>query len=134
MNVDAIMGQVGAALKTITGLRVNEWNVTAVRPPAEFVTLPERAQLRLAYGASGLAHLTGMRVVIAVAPVPARTVPKLLAPWLDTSGAKSVRAVLEAYTYTTCDSVTVTEASVDEVEIADVPYTALVFQLDIWGS
>ena len=133
MNLDAVAGELAAALKTITGLRVPAWGVETIQPPAAVIALPERINYDATYG-RGSDRIPDLAVVVLVGKPDQRTARKTIAAYADGSGTKSVKAKLEAYTYTTCDSVTVVWAEFDTARYAGTDYLAAIFHLDITGK
>lgn len=125
-------GEIRTALAGITGLRVPPWGVEAVQPPAALVTLPERVDFDETYG-RGKDRYPDLQVVILVGMAEERASLKKLAGYIAGSGAASVKAVLEAYAWTTCDSVRVVFCDFPRATYAGTPYLAAAFHLDIIG-
>lgn len=133
MNLEAVAGELALALKTITGLRVPPWGVESISPPAAVIALPERIDYDGTYG-RGSDRFPDLGVVVLVGQPEQRASRKAIAAYADGSGAKSVKAKLEAYTYTTCDSVRVAWAEFDTARYAGTDYLAAIFHLDITGK
>jgi hypothetical protein len=55
------------------------------------------------------------------------------AGWAAGSGSSSVKAAMEAHTWTSCDDLTVTRCTFDVVTIAGVDYLAAMFEADAIG-
>lgn len=132
MNLADVMDQIGDRLDTITGLRVYRYPADSIQPPAAVVTYPEeylydQTQRR------GMDRIT-LPVVVMVGKVSDRASRDRLGPYLDVAGAKSFKAVIESGTYTAFDSVRVTGADFDIVQVAAVEYLAATFSLDIAGE
>jgi hypothetical protein len=134
VDLDALSVEIGTALATISGLRVPPWGVEQVQPPAAVVALPDRIDYDDTYG-RGKDRIPDLPVVILVARPEARTSRKALAAYAAGSGAKSVKQVLEAYAWTTCEVVTVNSCEFDQdATYAGVPLLAAIFHLDVIGT
>lgn len=121
------------ALQTITGLRVPAWGVQRISPPAAIIPLPERIEYDSTYG-RGSDRYPDLPVIVLVANPTQRTSRKEIAAYADGSGAKSVKAAIQAHTYTSCDTVRVASCEFDTVKYAAVDYLAAIFHLDITGK
>ena len=133
MNLEEVAGELTLALKTITGLRVPPWGVESISPPAAVIALPERIDYDATYG-RGSDRFPDLAVIVLVGQPEQRSARKTIAAYADGSGAKSVKAKLEAYTYTSCDSVRVAWAEFDTARYAGTDYLAAIFHLDITGK
>ena len=132
MNLADVMDEVAAALGTITGLRVHAHPPGQVHPPAAVVSYPETYTFDGTYG-RGMDRLT-LPVVVVVGKASDRGARDALAAYADGSGARSVKAVVEAGTYTACDTAVVTGAEFDVVTIGGQDYLAALFTVDITGQ
>ncbi len=131
MNLDAVMQEVAEDLDTIPGLRVHGYPADSVTPPAAVLSYPE-----VTYDETmrrGMDRYS-MPLFILVGKVSDRAARKTIAPYLDGSGPKSVKTVLESATHTAFHSVRVQRAEPDVVRIANVDYLAYQFTLDIAGQ
>lgn len=131
MNIGDVMDQLGTALEGIDGLRVFPYNADKVNPPAAVVAWPDP----LTYDdtmARGADRMT-LHLFVLVGRFDARTTRDRLSAYLDGSGASSVKAAVEGGTYTACDSVRVTEATVDSYTSGGVDLLGADFTLDIYG-
>lgn len=133
MDLEAVSEEIRTALGGITGLRVPVWGVGEVQAPAAVVTLPESVDFDETYG-RGKDRYPDLQVVVLVGSPEERASIKALAKYVAGSGAKSIKAVLEAYTWTTCESVRVTGADFPRATFAGTPYLAAAFHLDIIGK
>jgi hypothetical protein len=68
-----------------------------------------------------------------VAKPEQRAARKALAAYAAGSGPRSVKAAIEAHTYTSCDTVRVTSADFTTATYAGTEYLAAIFHLDIVG-
>lgn len=133
MNLIEVADELGAALKTIEGLRVPEWGVQRVHPPFALLPLPEQVSYDLAYGRGG-DRIEDWPLLVLVANPAQPAARRSIAEYAAGSGAKSVKARIEAHTYTACDTVRVTSAEFDVVSYAGTDYLAAMFHLDISGK
>jgi hypothetical protein len=131
VDTGAVRTQIETALRTITGLRVAEWG-HQINPPAALVTLPDSVKFHQTYGA-GTTRIDDMMVLVIVGKPESRTSVKELMPYVAETGAKSIKAVLEGYTWTALEVMTVLSADFDVVTFKDQPYLAAMFHLDIFG-
>lgn len=137
MNLYDVMTEVDVRLKTITGLRVAEFGVAgSIQPPAAVQYPPERINFDGTY-ARGSDSYEDHIVVVFVGKANLRAGLKQLAPYLDGSGAKSIKAKLDASgaaPYTSCSDLTVVWAEIDAgVRIAGGDYLAALFHCNITG-
>lgn len=132
MDLYAVAEEIRTTLATITGLRVPPWGVEAVQVPAALVTLPEQVDFDETYG-RGKDRYPDLQVVILVGVPEERASLKALAAYVAGSGAKSVKAVLEARAWTTCESVRAVSCDFPRATYAGTPYLAAAFHLDIIG-
>lgn len=132
MNLADCMDQIAAQLDTITGLRVTPYPDGKVTPPAAVVTMPSDLTFDETYG-RGSDRMTVPVVVLVSGSVP-RKARNDLAAYCDGSGAKSLKAVLEAGTYTAFGSLRVTGVEFDVYQLGAVSYPAAIFSIDIMGS
>lgn len=134
MRLGAVMDEIAQRLRqapSLAGGRTHAYPPATIAPPAAIVGYPTRGEFDQTY-ARGRDRWTGV-VVIAVGRPTERQTRDLIAKYIDGSGAESVKALLDADGYASCDSVTVTEWETDVYDIGTVPYLTAVFQLDIWG-
>ncbi|SCF22626.1 hypothetical protein [Micromonospora mirobrigensis] len=132
MDLEDVVAELTTALAP-TGLRVPPWGVERITPPAAVIALPERIDYDSTYG-RGSDRWPDLPLVVLVGKPEARTSRKAVAAYADGSGPKSVKATLEAHTYTSCDSVRVAWAEFDNARYAGTDYLACIFHLDITGK
>lgn len=134
MDLEDVSEEIRTALDTITDLRVPPWGVERIPSPAAVVALPERINFDETYGRGKDAY-EDLAVVVLVAQPESRASRKTIAAYADGSGAKSVKAVLEGYAWTACESVHVAWCEFDaSATYAGTPYLAAIFHLDIIGK
>ena len=131
MDLAAVMDQVGDQLDGIAGLRVFRYPPDHLVPPAAIVSYPDTLTFDENYR-RGADRLT-LPVVLVVGRVSDRASRDRLAGYCRGSGSGSVKAVIEAGSYTACDSVRVVQIEFDAVAIAAVDYIAAMFDLDVIG-
>lgn len=130
MNLGAVMDEVAACMRQVAGLHAYAWPPGKVKAPAAVVNWPTNVN----YQISGASWRITLPLVIAFGrPTAPQTRDKLIA-YLNASGPAAVRQLVDAYAWTSCDSVTATEADVDVVSVANVEYLAALITLDIIGS
>lgn len=134
MDLEDVAAELGTALATIAGLRVPPWGVERVTPPAAIIALPERIEYDYSGYNRGADRFPDLAVVVLVGKPEQRASRKAIAAYADGSGPKSVKAAVEAHTYTSCDTVRVAWAEFDDAKYAGVDYLAAIFHLDIVGK
>lgn len=133
MNLDDVAGELGAALKTIDGLRVPEWGVRKVTPPFVLIPLPDLITFDATYGRGSDRIEDWQLLVLKDRPTTPES-RRAIAEYAAGSGPKSVKAAVEGYAYTACDDVRVVSAEFDVVQFDGVDYLAVMFHLDISGK
>jgi hypothetical protein len=132
MDVMAMRTEIETALATITGLRVGKWG-QQVRVPAALVTLPESVKFHQTYGV-GSSLVEDLMVLVLAAKPDARTAVETLGPFVAETGAKSIKAKLEGYGWTTIDDLTVQSCDFDVVTYQETPYLSAMFHTQIIGK
>lgn len=134
MIITDVMAALATQLDTIAGLRVYDFPISKVVPPAVIVGYPESITYDLS--ANRGQDVMEMPLIAIVGKVSDRTAMDVLGPYMDGSGASSFKAVLEANnrTYTAFSRVRVRSATVEIVTIAGVEYLAGMFTCDIYGG
>jgi hypothetical protein len=126
------MDEIGTQLDTITGLRVFDYPPDRIEPPAAIVDYPERIEFDTA-GARGSDNME-LHVLVYAGRVSDRASRDQLSDYADGSGAASIKAVIEAGTYTAFDTVRVQHVEFDYAAIAGTTYVQAEFFLDIAGA
>lgn len=131
MDIAAVYAEIETKLKTVTGLRVCKQGEKP-QVPAAMVLLFD-AKERTGY--RGGVKLTDVVVLVIVGKAVARQAQADLLAYASDAGARSVSAVLDPVTWTSCADVTIREVVTDTVTIAGAPdvYLALLFHLDVTG-
>ena len=131
VDLSLVMDELGAALEAIDGLRVFPYLADRVTPPAAVVAWPD-VTYDVVLRRNG--DQMTFPVYVMVARSDARSLRDTLAPYLAGSGDQSVKAALEGGTYTACDLARVRTARIEPVVIADTPYLAAVFDVEVTGT
>jgi hypothetical protein len=138
VNVGALLAEVSTRLKTITGLHVTDVGYTKKLPaiPAAVIYPPERIRYDQTYR-GGSAAQDDIHVVIFVGAGTWRQAWLDIEPYLDDSGAKSIKAKLDDSStapYANASAFTVYEATLDpSAQFADGNYVAAIFACNIYG-
>lgn len=132
MNVSDVRVELGTALESITGLRVFPYGAKRIVPPAAIVGWPDPISydVQLARGADAMTF----PVLLTVGDLDAEASALVVGAYLARDGASSVKSALEGGTYAACDSVRVTEARVEPVTFAGIPYLAAVVDVAVYGQ
>lgn len=132
MDVQAVMTEIGDRLDTIDGLRVFRYPPDDVTPPAAVVAFPETYTYDETFG-RGMDRMT-VPVTVVVSRADDRAAAENLAAYLNGSGPKSIKQVIEADDPTSFDTSRVVDAEVTAFRLGDVDYIAAIFNLDIAGT
>lgn len=111
MKVQEVAEEIAGKLATITGLRTFAYPVASLPLPGALVGLPDEIEFDQTYGRGSDAMTFPLWVMVARGDE--RAAALTLMPYLDGSGAKSIKATVDSTasnTYLTCDTVTVTMA------------------------
>jgi hypothetical protein len=135
MDLADVVDELRAALDTIPDLKVPEWGAQRVTAPAALVMPPERIVFDETYG-RGVDRYPDVEVLVLIANPTSWQAFRELAPYVNGSGPRSVKAALEAFEYTACDgdALQVSEADFDVVAYSGVQYLAAIFHLNIPGK
>ena len=132
MIINNVMNQLAAQLDTIAGLRVYDFPADHITPPAAVFAYPYGGDFDLTAG-RGSDTIT-LPVWVIEGRMNDRASRDNLAPYADGAGAKSVKAVIEAGTYTAFDVVRVAGWETDPYRAAGIDYAATRFDLEIAGD
>lgn len=132
MRLSAVMDEVAKALEEITGLRVFPYPPETITPPAGYVSYPQSVDFDEAYQ-RGEDRFTDLPIVLLSSKVTTRAARDTVAAWASGDGTKSVKRALEAWSWTTCDDVTVTSCEFDAEKIGAVTYLAVMFKATVVG-
>jgi hypothetical protein len=132
MDLARVMDDIADRLDTIEGLRVHNMPVGKVTPPAAVVSYPDSYDFDATY-ARGMDRLSVPVVLVVGRPSDTAT-REALGQYCDGSGPRSVKGVLESWSYTAFDEIRVVRIDFDVVTIATVDYMAAVFTNDVTGT
>lgn len=131
MDIVAVMDDLGAALETISGLRVVPYWPGSVTPPAAVVGMPD-VEFDAAYARGADRMSVPVHVLVSFAnPRAARSA---LAGYVAGSGSSSVKAAIDGHTPTAYDVATVQRVQHTTMTVGDTTYLAATFTIDIVGA
>lgn len=133
MDLGAVMDEMALALGQLTGLRVASHPPARVSPPAGYLDYPQSVVFDETYG-RGSDQITDLPIVLVTSRVTDRTARDTVAAWASGDGPKSVKAAMEAWSWTSCDEVTVTTCEFDFAPIAGTDYLVAIFKATIVGQ
>lgn len=131
MDMNDIVDELATQLGEIDGLRVHKEPTSPVNPPAAVLTFPD-ITFDATYG-RGM-DMLNLPLVLVVARVSDRMSGKEIRGYVSGSGDTSIKAVVEAGTYTAFDTVRVASVDFDVITIGGVDYLAATFTLEIAGT
>lgn len=132
MKLLDVMAEIGTQLGTIDGLRVYDYPIDRVTPPAAIIAYPDDITYDATYG-RGMDRMT-LPVLVVVGKANDRAARDNLVPYANSAGLRSVKQAVENGSYTALHTVRVMSATFDVVRIADIDLAAVQFDLDIVGS
>lgn len=133
MNLAAVMDEVAGVLDTLTGLRVTAWPPGSVVPPAGIVSYPDGFTYDETYG-RGSDRIDQLTMTLVVGKVTERSARDKVSAYTAGAGELSVKAAMEAHTWTSCDDLTVSRCEFEIVTIGGVDYLAATFYADVLGD
>jgi hypothetical protein len=134
MNLAAVMDEVAARAREITGLHAYEWPVGKINGAAAVVSYPETGiEYDGTYG-RGMDRITGLPLHLAFPQPNEKFTRDTLAGWSRGTGSTSIKAALERGRYTSCGDVHVTSCTFDVTTIGGADYMVATFHLDITGA
>lgn len=132
MNITAVREELATLLANVTGLRAFAWPNSSTPPPVAVVMLPTRLDFDATYQRGS--DQVDLDVVVYVGRTDQRSSYDLISEYCAGSGSKSVKAALEAGTYTSFDSLRVRDVEFGVVTVAAIDYLAATFGLDVIGD
>lgn len=132
MRLDKVMDEVGRAMQSITGLRVVPFPGANITPPGGYVSYPQSVDFDQTYQ-RGVDQITDLPIVLLAGDAYTKAARDQVAEWAAGDGPKSVKAALEAWSWTTCDDVTITTCEFEGETISGVLYLAAHFKATITG-
>lgn len=134
MNLADVMDEVARAIKQIAGLR-ESFGYPPDDLPSDrcgYVSYPQSVDFDEEYQRGG-DQLTDLPIVLVAGRVDDRETRKQLAAWASGDGPQSVKAALEARSWTTCDDVHVGSCEFIPEQVGGVPYLAAMFKATVVG-
>lgn len=132
MIVETVLAEVAGQLDTIPKLNVFPFWAKKVPVPGVTVGLPELIEFDQTYG-RGLDRMR-VPILVMVGLVSDRASAKELSAYMDGSGDRSFKAVLNGHTWTSCDDVMVTSCEPGTYSSAGVILLGAEFTVDIYGQ
>lgn len=132
MRLDLVMDEAARVLEEITGLRVTAYLPATIVAPGGFVTWPEQVDFDQTYQ-RGEDRFTDLPLVLLAGKATDRSARDTVAGWAAGDGPQSVKARMEAHTWTTCDDLTVTSCEFGIETLAGVPYLGAMFKATVVG-
>lgn len=133
MRLNDVMDEIGLVVGQLTGLEAFSWPAADVPGQAVLVSYPESIDFDQTYG-RGEDTITDLPVMVVIGQPTERETREQAAKWTDGDGVTSVKTVLEAHTWQSCDDVQVVDAKFVVIAIAGVPYLSIMFSCNITGS
>jgi hypothetical protein len=132
VDLGDVMDDLGAALGTITGLRVFPYWADKIVPPAAIVGFPESIDYDETMG-RGADHLQ-LPVIVVVARRDGRSARgRRLTKYVAGTGTDSVKAAIEAYAATAYHSARVERVEFGTATVAGVEHLSATFDVDVIG-
>lgn len=131
--INDVMDELGAALGAISGLKVFAFGAQRITPPAAMVGWPDTYEFD-STGARGADHLVIPVYVLVGGQIEAKSARDAMSQYVSGAGVASVKAAVEAASYTACDSVRVQSCEFGTLTVAGVEYLAATFQIDVIGA
>lgn len=132
MNLADVMDEVAEVMSQLTKVNVQGWPWESVTPTAGFVGYPESINYDESYG-RGVDQFTGLPIWVVTSQVTSKTARDTVARWSAGAGPESIKARMEAHTWTSCDDLTVTAGEFATVQIGAVEYLAVIFEATATG-
>lgn len=132
MIIGDVMDQLGDQLDTIDGLRVRDYDPDEIQVPAALVTLPSNINYKMTE-MRGMSKLT-LIVIVLVTATDGRVRRKLITPYADDSGPKSVVQTLERGLYTAMDTVSVDTGGFRFYVFNQIKYLGIGFTVTVTGK
>jgi hypothetical protein len=128
----AVMDEMAQVLAKVTGLRVTGWPPASGSGRFGYISYPARIAFDQTYG-RGEDIYEDLPVVVCVPDPTDRGTRDRIAPWCDSDGPQSVKAVFEAHTWQTCGDVMLSQAEFDTETNAGVDYLCVIFRATVSG-
>lgn len=132
MKLDDVMDEVALVLGQLTGLNVFAYPPPTLTPPSGYVSYPQSVGYDETY-ARGQDQFTDLPIVLVASKVTDVTARNVVAGWASGGGQRSIKKAMEAWSWVSCDDVTVTSCEFDVEKIGGVEYLAALFKATVVG-
>ena len=132
MNLVDVQDEIAMAVSTIEEIRAFPWGTMRVVPPQALVGWPSNLQFDDTFG-RGM-DSTILPLFVLVGHTDARISRVRLGKYLNGDGPDSVKAALDRFQFTSCDSARAARARVEMVRVADVEFLGAVFEIEVHGK
>jgi hypothetical protein len=127
LHLARVMDEVALAIGRITKIKsVFAYPPPTITPPAAYVSYPARMAYHVTYQ-RGTADIEGLPIVLVVGDPTKKRIRDLIATWSAPDGVGSVPAALEEWEWTSCDDLTVSDATFDVETIAGIEHMVVIF-------
>lgn len=127
-----VMEEMATVLSQLSGLRVTGYPPASISGPAGYITYPRNIAFDQTYG-RGQDRYEDLPVVLCVADPTDRRTRDRIAPWVDSDGPESVKAIFEDRVWESCSAVEITNAEFDVETVAGVDYLTVIFRATVDG-
>lgn len=135
MDLNAVREEMAGKLRAADiGLNITPYQAESVSPPAVLFDVPDGWKYNQLHGRG--AELVTLPVMLLVGRSSARSARTKIEEFANSGGPQSVKRILDNTTtnvYDSCHAVTVREAEVDNIQVAEIVYLGIVFKVDIFG-
>lgn len=132
MILGDVVGELATAAATITGLRIVRHPGLRIAAPALVFGFPDTIEFDQTYG-RGMDRVD-LPAFLMLSRLSERAAADALWDYLSGSGDRSIKAALEAGTYTACDDVHVVRAQAQTFTSESTEYVGALFDLTIVGK
>lgn len=132
MNLKDVMVEAAEVLEGITRLQVFSYPPRSVTPPSGYISYPQSINYDETYQ-RGEDQFTDLPMVLIAGKADEKSARDNVAAWSAGDGFKSVKAHMEAHTWTSCDDLTVTSVEFDVERIGNADYLAAIFKATVVG-
>lgn len=135
MNPGDVMAEAAQALAQVKGVR-KTWGYPPDDisvAPSGYVSYPQQGEYQQAYG-RGEDGMTDLALVLVAGEPGKKSTHDLLMGWVAGVGPASVVAHLEAWTWESCDDLTVDTWEIIPETVGGVAYLAVMFKATVVGT
>lgn len=132
MNLADVQDEIATALNRIEGLRAYPWGLQRITPPTALIGWPANLEFDATMGRG--ADTVVLPLFVLVGHIDARASRLNLAGYIQGDGPQSIKAAVESFEFTACDSANCKRVRVEMVSVADVEYLSAVFEVEIFGK